>query len=170
MPSEFVFTIQAECRADIDAIDALTRSVFQAHPFSEQNEHRIVHALRDAGALQLSLVAVLDGAVVGHAAFSPVSLNGTASTWCGLFPLSVAPAHQRRGIGSAMVRSGLRRLSDHGWTGCVVLGDAAYYHRFDFERHPGLGIAGVPSEHFMALAFAGAVPTGDVRYHPGFGS
>lgn len=169
MTPELVFTILAESPGDVDAIDTVTRSAFQGHACSEQNEHRIVHALREAGALQLSLVAALDGVVIGHAAFSPVSLNGTVGTWCGLGPLSVVPAHQRCGIGSALVRSGLRRLADRGIDGCVVRGDSAYYQRFGFRRHAGLDIAGFPSDRFMALAFAGAVPTGDVRYHPAFG-
>lgn len=178
MSDELVFTLRVESDDDIDAIEAVVRSAFLGQPFSQQNEHDILRALREAGALSLSLVAVLAGKVVGHVAFSPVSIGAAAGAWFGLGPVSVAPDCQRRGIGAALVRSGLRRLSEQGAAGCVVLGDPAYHGRFGFQRRPGLQMAGLPSDHFMALALAGSGPmrrapvgevVGDVRYHAAFG-
>ena len=168
MPPDLVFTLREEDAADADAIEALTREAFQGHAFSQQTEHLIVRALRAAGALRLSLVAVQDGVVIGHVAFSPVSIDGAYTGWCGLGPLAVVPRHQRRGVGSALVRSGLRRLRAHGAAGCVVLGEPAFYTRLGFAPCPGLQLAGVPPELFMAQALDGAVPQGTVRYHPAF--
>jgi putative acetyltransferase len=155
------FVVREEASEDVGPIDEVTRAAFRDHPFSRQTEHLIVRGLREAGALPLSLVATLEGRVVGHAAFSQVTIGAQDLSWCGLGPLSVMPAHQRSGIGSALIRSGLRRLS-------VVLGDPAYYGRFGFAPSAGLVYPGPPASHFMALALDGALPTGEVRYHPAF--
>lgn len=160
--------IRDEAPGDEASIDQVTQTAFRGHPFSRQTEHRIVRGLREAGALRLSLVATLEGAVVGHVAFSCVDIGGRDLGWWGLGPLSVMPAHQRRGIGSALVRSGLRRLGERGVPGCVVLGDPAYYGRFGFAPHPGLILPGPPPDHFMAVARKGSVPRGEVVYHPAF--
>ena len=127
------FVIREEAPDDIVPVDEITRSAFRGHPFSQQTEHLIVRGLREAGALSLSLVATLDGGVVAHAAFSAVSIGAQDSAWWGLGPVSVRPENQRSGIGSALIRSGLRRLRERGIAGCVVLGDPAYYRRFGFE-------------------------------------
>ena len=163
------FVIRAEARGDETAIDLVTQAAFRDHPFSRQTEHRIVRGLREAGALRLSLVATIDGNVVGHIAFSGVTIGGVDLGWWGLGPVSIAPAHQRTGIGSALVRSGLRRLGELGVPGCVVLGDTAYYRRFGFAPHPGLALPGPPPDHFMASALQGSVPEGEVAYHKAFG-
>ena len=182
-PPDRVFTLREEDAADVGDIDAITRAAFQRHPFSQQTEHLIVRGLRAAAALRLSLVAVQDGTVIGHVAFSPVRIDGADTGWCGLGPLSVAPGHQRQGVGSALVRSGLRRLRAQGAAGCVVLGEPAYYTRLGFGPCPGLLPAGVPAALFMALTLRDAVPPGTVpqgavpqaavpqgavRYHPAF--
>ena len=162
------FVVREEAPDDIEPIDAVTRAAFRDHPFSHQTEHLIVRGLRAAGALNLSLVATMAGRVVGHAAFSPVSIGAQNPAWCGLGPVSVRPAHQRSGIGSSLIRSALRRLRERGVAGCVVLGDPAYYSRFGFAPHAGLVYPGPPANHFMALALEGVAPFGEVRYHPAF--
>ena len=141
-PTELHFVIREEGADDVDAIDAVTRDAFRPHPFSVQTEHLIARGLRAAGALSLSLVATVDGGVIDHVAFSPVSMDSASGVWWGLGPVSVAPVRQRSGVGSALIRSGLRRLAERGVAGCVVLGDPAYYRRFGFGpsgnlRYPG---------------------------------
>ena len=162
------FVIREEAPDDIVPVDEITRSAFRGHPFSQQTEHLIVRGLREAGALSLSLVATLDGGVVAHAAFSAVSIGAQDSAWWGLGPVSVRPENQRSGIGSALIRSGLRRLRERGIAGCVVLGDPAYYRRFGFEPQAGLLYPGAPADHFMALALGAVMPMGEVRYHAAF--
>lgn len=163
------FDIRDEQPGDAVAIEAVTRAAFAAVPYSEQTEAAIVAALRAAGALSVSLVAVADGVVVGHVAFSPVSIDGDdAPAWHGVGPLSVQPERQRRGIGSALMRAGLARLRAAGAAGCVVLGDPAYYERFGFRPGPSLVYPEAPAEYFRVLAFGPDPPSGVVAYHPGF--
>lgn len=160
--------LRVEQPADADAIGALITAAFQGHPHSAGTEAAIVRALRAAGALSLSLVAERDARLVGHIAFSPVTIDGRPGAWFGLGPLAVAPHWQRQGVGASLVRHGLQQLREQGAAGCVVLGDPAYYGRFGFRGQPGLVYPGPPPELFMALAWPGPVPQGVVAYHPGF--
>lgn len=164
--------IRPEQPGDTVAIRALTTEAFATAPHSSGTEAAIVDGLRAAGALTLSLVAVAEeagpNAILGHVAFSPVTIDGVASGWLGLGPVSVRPGRQRGGIGSALIRAGLRRLRERGAGGCVLLGDPAYYGRFGFANDPALVLEGVPAEYFMRLGFGAAVPAGTVRYHAAF--
>jgi len=162
-------TIRPERASDITAIHALTEAAFRNAPHSSHTEQFIVNALRQAGALHLSLVAQEAGIVVGHVAASPVAVSDGSPLWYGLAPLSVAPGRQRQGIGSLLMAAALRQLKDSGAAGCVLLGDPAYYARFGFRPVPGLVLAGVPPEYFQALALtSAAMPQGGVTFHAAF--
>lgn len=161
--------LRPEHPTDAEAIGALIAQAFAGHPHSGGTEPAIVRGLRAAGALTLSLVAVDGtGEIVGHVAFSPVTIAGRAGRWYGLGPISVRPALQRAGIGSQLMAQGLARLKALGAEGCVVLGEPAYYGRWGFSVHEGLVYPGVPPGYFMALAFGGGVPRGEVAYHAAF--
>ncbi|HEV7246844.1 MAG TPA: N-acetyltransferase [Shinella sp.] len=160
--------IRPERAGDIDAIRALTETAFKTAPHADGTEHIIIDRLRAAGALTLSLVAEADGAVVGHVAFSPVSVSDGSPDWYGLGPIAVDPARQGEGIGSGLVREGLARLKALGAAGCVLLGDPVYYGRFGFAPDPKLTLDGVPPEYFMRVAFSPVYGGGTVSYHPGF--
>ncbi len=160
--------LRPETETDRAAIGALTAAAFDGHPHSDGSEPRIIDALRDAGALTLSLVAEVDGQAVGHAAFSPVEWPGQGD-WFGLGPVSVAPDRQNQGIGRRLIEAGLDDLRQRGARGCVVMGEPAYYSRFGFVQDPCLTYPGPPREYFMALAFGPVEGSGDVRYHPAFG-
>lgn len=161
-------TIRSEHVSDVDAIDAVTRQAFASHPFSNHTEHLVVRALRAADALSVSLVADTFGSVIGHIAASPVHIAGQFSGWFGLGPVSVAGAHQRQGVGSALVRAALADLQVKGAAGCVLLGNPAFYRRFGFNQDPGLTLADARAEHFMCLAWRLPVPSGEVSYHVAF--
>lgn len=160
--------IRQERPGDATTIHVLTDAAFKGMPFSDGTEARVIDGLRAAGALTLSLVAVQDGAIVGHVAFSPVTINGEAGDWCGLGPVSVWPDRQRAGVGQALIREGLLRLRSMGAGGCVLLGDPAYYARFGFENDPDLRHAGAPAWAFQCLTLNGPRPTGEVSFHPAF--
>ena len=160
--------VRPERAADIDAIRTLTETAFRTAPHADGSEHLVIDRLRAAGALTLSLVAEADGAVVGHVAFSPVSVSDGSVGWYGLGPISVDPARQGQGIGGALVHAGLERLKARGAAGCVLLGDPAYYARFGFAPDPALTLDGAPPEYFMRVAFSPVYGGGTVSYHPGF--
>lgn len=153
---------------DAPAIQRVTAEAFRGAPHASGTEQFIVRDLHRAGALAVSLVAVLGEAIVGHVAASPVTVSGGAPAWFGLGPVSVLPAHQAQGIGSQLVGEALRLLRQQGAAGCVVLGEPAYYGRFGFRADPRLVLEGVPPAYFQALAFQGEVPRGTVAYHPAF--
>lgn len=162
--------IRQEQPADHGVIAAITAAAFAEMEHSNQTESAIIAALRESGALTLSLVAVDAGEVVGHIAFSPVKIDGKDLAWFGLGPVSVRPDRQGEGIGSALIRDGLGRLSASGAAGCVLLGEPDYYHRFGFQNDEGLRYEGAPAEYFMRLSFDGVPPSGRVEYHDGFGA
>ena len=160
-------TIRSETGSDARAIGEVTAAAFRTLVISSHTEQFIVEALRAAGALEISLVAQLDGAVVGHIAFSAVSISDGTRGWYGLGPVSVLPEYQRQGIGGALIREGLSRLSAMNAAGCCLVGHPEYYRKFGFENPPGLAVEGVPPEVFFALSFDGCHPQGMVTFHEG---
>ncbi|MFM8374933.1 MAG: GNAT family N-acetyltransferase [Phenylobacterium sp.] len=162
--------IRSEEEPDFPAIHDLTRRAFAPMPFSAGDEPDLIDALRRLGALELSLVAELDGAVVGHVAISPAAHESGAGGWFALGPISVEPALQRCGAGGALIAEVRRWLSDHGAHGCILTGDPRYYPRHGFQPAPGHAPEAEPAGFFMVLPLAGDIPAGRFRFHPAFGA
>lgn len=160
--------IRSETSTDVDAITEVTVAAFKTLAVSNHTEQFIVAALRAADALTLSLVAELEGRVIGHIAFSPVTISDGTPNWYGLGPLSVLPAYQRQGIGKALIHEGLSRLQVLHAQGCCLVGHPDYYPQFGFKNPPGLVLEGVPPEVFFVLSFDGHTPQGAVTFHDGF--
>lgn len=160
--------IRGETAADVDAIREVTVSAFKTLEISSHTEQFIVAALRAVQALAVSLVAEVDGRVVGHIAFSPVTLSDGTRNWYGLGPVSVLPEHQRQGIGKALIEEGLSRLKGLKARGVCLVGHPEYYKKFGFKNAPGLVHEGVPPEFFFALSFDGQIPQGTVTFHEAF--
>lgn len=161
-------SIRPETPTDIPAIERLTAEAFLHAAHRSGTEQFIVNALRRAGQLSVSLVALDDGEPVGHVALSPVGISSGAAGWYGLGPISVTPGRQGEGIGSRLMEAALAGLRDLGAEGCVLLGDPGYYSRFGFVVRPGLVLPGVPAEYFQALALRGNWAEGEVSYHAAF--
>jgi len=83
--------IRSERLTDIETIEQVTVAAFDGKWYSDQTEHLIINRLREAGAMSVSLVAEIDGKVVGHIAFSVVTINSEDKGWFGLGPVSVSP-------------------------------------------------------------------------------
>jgi len=160
--------IRNETDADVSAITEVTVEAFKTLEISRHTEQFIIEALRAAKALTVSLVAELDGRVVGHIAFSPVTISDGTQDWYGLGPVSVLPKYQRQGIGKALIREGLSRLKIMQARGCCLVGHPEYYKKFGFDNTPELAHEGVPPEVFLALSFDGRIPRGTVTFHEGF--
>ena len=161
-------TIRNETDADVSAITEVTIAAFKTLEISNRTEQFIIAALRAAKALTVSLVAELNGRVVGHVAFSPVTISDGTRNWYGLGPVSVLPEHQRQGIGKALIREGLQRLRALNARGCCVVGHPEYYRKLGFENLPGLVHEGVPPEVFLGLSWDAHAPQGTVTFHEGF--
>lgn len=161
--------IREETEADIGPITTITEAAFAGHPHSHNTEARIIAALRQAGALSMSLVAEEADAVVGHIAFSPVTIESVTDGWFALGPVSVAPALQRMGIGGALIRKGLSLIEKQGAFGCVLIGDPAYYRRLGFKTNSALTYRDLPEGYLQYITFSGAQPHGEVQFHPAFG-
>ena len=162
------FVIRPEIPNDLIDINRVTAIAFREAPYTNHREQLIIHALRNAGVLSLSLVAEKDGEIVGHIAVSPVTIDGGSCDWYGLGPISVLPANQRQGIGSQLIRRVLSALQKSNAGGCVVLGEPDYYCRFGFKPIEGLVLLDIPAEYFQAILFGDAYPRGIVTYHKSF--
>lgn len=142
--------------------------------FGSPLEARLVEALRET-ADYLSLVATLDGRVVGHILFTPVTIEPAVDRRiAGLAPMAVRPEHQRSGIGGQLIRVGLEECRRSGYSAVVVLGHPEYYPRFGFAPAHTFGLTcefPSPPEAFMAIELdAGTLNgiRGMVRYHAVF--
>lgn len=165
--------LRPETSSDVAAIHRVN-----VEAFGGPAEAEIVDLLREAGALTLSLVAERGGVIVGHIAFSEVTVDapdGRRWIGVGLAPMAVAPAHQRSGVGGLLIEEGLARLRDAGHRFCVVLGHPAYYPRHGFIRASRVGLRWehpARDEAFLVRALVAdglAGVGGVVRYRPEVG-
>lgn len=168
MRSSLDIEISNEKSGDEARIHQITKQAFLSAPHADHTEQLIVDALRRAGALTVSKVAKANGEIIGHVAISPVTLSTGVTGWFGLGPISVLPQCQRLGVGTQLMQSALAALEKMEASGCVVLGDPAYYGRFGFKVIDGLVFPGVPAAYFQALSFSGEYPKGEVTYHEAF--
>jgi putative acetyltransferase len=162
--------IRKEEPQDSDDIRNLNLAAFENGP-----EALLVDKLRASCKDYLAFVAILDGAIVGHILFTPATVDGSSTVGMGLAPMAVLPSHQRKGIGSQLVRYGLEHLRQSGCPFVIVLGHPGYYPRFGFEvaskYHLSCQWEGVPDKAFMvAVANDSALPKvgGVVRYRDEF--
>lgn len=144
-------TIREERPEDVAAIRAVDEAAFK-----QPQEAHIVDTLRANGGVALSLVATLNGRVVGHILYSPVAVGseGEEVIGAGLGPMAVLPEYQRQGIGGKLIETGNNKLRGIGCPFVVVLGHPLYYPRFGFKPASGYGIRcewDVPDDAFMVL-------------------
>lgn len=160
--------IRPEIEKDKEQIREVTFAAFKPMPYADGNEHELVDQLRDANALKVSLVAELDDRIIGHIAFSPATATDGSVGWYALGPVSVLPAFQRSGVGSALVHKGLQEIGELGACGCILVGDPNYYTRFGFENAPELAPLNEPAEYFMIKMIDGAKPDVPIHFHKVF--
>jgi putative acetyltransferase len=157
--------IRPETPEDHAAIDAVHKGAFGGAA-----EADLVGSLRQNGDILLSLVADV-GEVVGHVAFSRLSLSKSPARASALAPLAVVKERHRRGIAASLVREGLSRLAETGEDLVLVLGDPAYYGRFGFTVENAAGLQTPydgPYLQALALTDEGRRAHGPVRYARAF--
>lgn len=167
-------TIRPEQPADTDAIYTVEKDAFE-----RPDEADLVNRLRDAGAIWLSQVALLNGDIVGHALYSMVTVTDgdTVREFPGLGPIAVATAHQNKGIGGQLIHAGLEAARSAGYGLMFLVGHPDYYPRFGFQPAKPLGFTSDyvqddgPHAHFMVAVLDDTLldtVRGHVRYHPAF--
>ncbi len=145
--------------------------------FGRNEEAELVNVLRESYPERVSLVAELDKRIVGHALFTPATIEDGETKVVGatLAPLAVLPEYQKTGIGSALMRAGLEAMRGASQPFVVLVGHPTYYPRFGFERASKYGLVceygQVPDDAFMIIVLD--APSlqgvkGTVRFPPEF--
>ncbi len=167
-----MITVRQEMPQDAASITRINLAAFPGPA-----EACLVETLRQNDKVSLSLVALIDGRLVGHILFSPmeiVSSTGETFRAVGLGPVAVLPEVQQQGVGTALCQTGLAMCREAGQKAALVLGHPTYYPRFGFLPAASFQITcayEVPAEAFMALELQeGALDgvSGVAHYQPEF--
>jgi putative acetyltransferase len=161
--------VRAEVPEDVRAIDVVNLSAFQG-----EAEARLVSAIRGSAEFipDLSLVAELNGRIVGHLLLSKVKLQhgNDGKTVLALGPMSVVPSQSHRGIGSALIQAAIGRAKDMRYVAIIVAGQPDYYGRFEFQPASIWGLTSnlrLPADALTAMELvAGALKNGGQVIYP----
>ena len=166
--------IRKEETKDYETVYSVVKRAFDSAEHADGNEHDLVNALRlgEAFITELSLVAVIDGKIVGHIMFTKAKVEDESVL--ALAPLSVLPEYQKQGIGTALIKEGHRIAKELGYKYSIVLGNEKYYPRAGYLPAVDFGIRpsfDVPSENFMAYRLRENAPNicGILKYAKEFG-
>lgn len=166
--------IRQEKPEDYEEVYELVREAFASAEHADGNEQDLVEALRkgDAFIPELSLVAEEGGQLAGHILFTRARVGEVEVL--ALAPLSVRPAFQRQGVGTALIEEGHRIARKMGYAYSIVLGSENYYPRLGYREAAGFGVEvpeGIPSANFMAIQLLEGAPAlgGPVIYAEEFG-
>lgn len=154
--------IRKETPEDYREVIELTARAFENMPFADGDEDKLVERLRKAPNFisELSLVAELEGKIVGHILFTPAIIDNEQKQFLTLVlgPVSVLPEFQKRGIGGKLIKAGHKKALECGFDSVILLGHPEYYPRFGYKPASGWGIKThyqLPSDDvFMAAELA----------------
>ncbi|WP_013324601.1 GNAT family N-acetyltransferase [Gloeothece verrucosa] len=166
-----MYSIRPEIKDDVEGVRLLLEKTF-----GRPQEADLVDTLREREVITLSMVAHIDGQIVGYIAFSPVEIESESSTQkiLGLAPLAILPPYQRQEIGSKLVETGLIECQKMGYQAIVVLGAPEFYNRFGFRQaslYQLYSSFDIPSEFFMVKELLNGALGGHkgvVNYQPEF--
>lgn len=170
--------IRQEKESDYQNTEFVVEEAFKNAELSDNTEQLLVHRLRECNTFvpELSLVAENKEGIVGHVLFTRIWIEGYQK-WesLALAPVSVLPEYQKQGIGSQLIRKGLKKATELGFQSVIVLGHKDYYPKFGFKKASNWQIKcpfKVPDEVFMAIDLTGNSldgKAGVVCYPPEFG-
>ncbi|KAI8321654.1 acyl-CoA N-acyltransferase [Martensiomyces pterosporus] len=151
MSADLVIDIRQENAADHARVHAVNTRAFSGR----DEEAALVDGLRMSEGFvpDLALVACQSEDIVGYVMFTKIALADSQISLA-LAPLSVDPRCQRKGVGKALVKAGLKRATELGYKSAIVLGHADYYSKFGFQPASNWGITspfGPPSDAFRAI-------------------
>ena len=164
-------SIRAENKTDINNIWQINAEAFEG-----EEEANLINALRNSDTSYISLVYEENNKLVGHIFFTPVELVDDTSNLrlIGLAPMAVSPKMQNKGIGSSLIKAGIKQCLNEGYDAIIVLGHPNYYPKFGFIPSVKYGIKSeyeVPEDVFMILELkenALKGKTGTIKYHEAF--
>lgn len=161
--------ISKEIRSDIQQIWEVNSTAFETN-----SEADLVNRLRNCGVDFISLVAKLDDTIVGHILFTEIELENSDIKIIGLAPMAVIPKFQNCGIGTVLVKQGIKECKAKGYKAIAVLGHPNYYPKFGFTASVKFEIKSgydVPDEVFMLKELVEnslLEQNGIVKYHEEF--
>lgn len=146
--------IRQEQESDYKQVFKVVKMAFENEKYSDKDEHNLVGRLRksDVFISELSMVAEIDGKIVGHILFTEITIGGQIAL--ALAPVAVLPDYQGSGIGSKLIKAGHEVAKTLGYKVIVLLGHKEYYPRFGYVKASLYGIKApfdVPDENFMVL-------------------
>lgn len=162
------WTVRPETEGDEGSIGEVIAAAFADASHTDGDEAALVERLRAAGDLALSLVAEDEEGIIGHIAFSPLTVGGSSEGWMQLAPLSVVKQWRGEGVARSLIVRGIAELRERGAGGIGVLGEPALYEKFGFGEAPGMILPADQQPFYRALVLHGERPRGEVRYAEGF--
>ncbi|WP_319568517.1 GNAT family N-acetyltransferase [Cohaesibacter marisflavi] len=160
--------IRKETAADFDAIMNVTLAAARQHQLGKQNGYFTLNELRKSGLVTLSLVAEVDGTIVGHVAFCPVRVSGGDKGWYALGPVSVLPECLSQGIRKALIAEGLEMLRQMHGKGVALVGDPDYFKPLGFMNAPEMASVKDMADEFLIMSFDNRMPYGRMEFPEGF--
>jgi putative acetyltransferase len=155
-------TVRPEAADDARAIDVVHISAFAG-----EAEARLISALRESSSYnrELSLVAELNGRIVGHVLLSRALLRteGDEKNVLVLGPMSVVPSQSHRGIGSELIRASVNLAREKGYGAIIVTGHPQYYQRFGFAPAKEFQVScnlPAPDDAVTCMEIAGGILAG----------
>ncbi|MDA9951633.1 N-acetyltransferase [Oligoflexaceae bacterium] len=172
--------IRRERVGDFEAVDRIIRDAFLSAEHADGNEHELVARLRRSAEFvaDLSLVAEVEGEIVGHLILTPIVIvgpTGKINPSLALAPVSVDPKYQKQGIGRELIMNCHKKAKSLGFKSIILLGHPEYYPKFGYEKASLYKINPpfeVPDEAFMVIDLVGdglKGISGTVKYPNSFG-
>lgn len=150
--------IRQEKEADQQQVFDVIEKAFEKEEYSDKKEHFLVERLRKSTAFvsDLSLVADLDGVIVGYILLTKIKLNGDEGKIqsLALAPVAVHPDYQHKGVGTQLIEAAHSKAKELGFESVIVLGHPDYYPRFGYQKAADFAIKlpyNVPEEYCLAL-------------------
>ena len=146
--------IRQELENDHEAVYQVVKSAFEKMELANGDEQDLVNRLRKSEAFipELSLVAELDGQIIGHILFTRMKIGDHPSL--ALAPVAVLPEYQGQGVGGKLIVEGHRIAKELGYGSVILVGHSSYYPRFGYRPASQWKITApfeVPNEAFMVM-------------------
>lgn len=151
--------LRQENKKDYETVFQLIEKAFEKEEYSDHSEQFLVNRLRDSDAFipELSIIAEVEGKIVGHILFTKLKIKNQSQSFqsLALAPVSVLPEFQGKGIGSKLILYGHDVAKKLGYKSVILLGHQDYYPRFGYELCEKYHINmpfDVPAENCMVIA------------------